>query len=129
MAFHSLRSRGLLLPGTSARPRPAEDFRRDSDLFAAEAAKPEFQGRIAAAMKRGFQTKSGAGHAIVDQDANGRHSVGRCRHHAPLGVRRSTATPVSRSDTAQSFAMARSMPILRRIGLRTGGPLLMNNGP
>src|SRR6185369_10505082 len=61
MAFHSLRSRGLLLPGTSARPRPAEDFRRDSDLFAAEAAKPEFQGRIAAAMKRGFQIKSGAG--------------------------------------------------------------------
>jgi hypothetical protein len=36
---------------------PAEDFRRDSDLFAEAARHPETQGRFGAAMKRGFQTR------------------------------------------------------------------------
>ena len=36
---------------------PAEDFRRDSDLFGEGVTNPEAQGRIHAAMKRGFQTR------------------------------------------------------------------------
>jgi enoyl-CoA hydratase/carnithine racemase len=36
---------------------PAEDFRRDSDLFAESARDPEAQSRTQAAMKRGFQTR------------------------------------------------------------------------
>jgi enoyl-CoA hydratase/carnithine racemase len=36
---------------------PAEDFRRDSDLFGEGARNPEAQGRIQAAMKRGFQAR------------------------------------------------------------------------
>jgi enoyl-CoA hydratase/carnithine racemase len=36
---------------------PAEDFRRDSDLFGEGARKPEAQGRFQAAFKRGFQTR------------------------------------------------------------------------
>jgi hypothetical protein len=36
---------------------PAEDFRRDSDLFGEGVRDPEAQGRIRAAMKRGFQTR------------------------------------------------------------------------
>ena len=36
---------------------PAEDFRRDSDLFGEGARTPETQRRIQAAMKRGFQTR------------------------------------------------------------------------
>jgi enoyl-CoA hydratase/carnithine racemase len=36
---------------------PAEDFRRDSDLFAEGVRAPESQARIAAAMKRGLQTR------------------------------------------------------------------------
>jgi enoyl-CoA hydratase/carnithine racemase len=36
---------------------PAEDFRRDSDLFVESARHPEAQGRMQAAMKRGFQTR------------------------------------------------------------------------
>ena len=36
---------------------PAEDFRRDSDLFAQAARTPEVQSRIGAAMKRGLQTR------------------------------------------------------------------------
>jgi len=36
---------------------PADDFRRDSDLFGENAAKPEAQMRFAAAFKRGFQTR------------------------------------------------------------------------
>ena len=36
---------------------PAEDFRRDSDLFAQAMSESEAQGRIQAAMKRGFQTR------------------------------------------------------------------------
>jgi enoyl-CoA hydratase/carnithine racemase len=36
---------------------PAEDFRRDSDLFAESAHDPEAQSRTQAAMKRGFQTR------------------------------------------------------------------------
>ena len=35
----------------------AEDFRRDSDLFGAGVSSPEAQGRIQAAIKRGFQTR------------------------------------------------------------------------
>jgi enoyl-CoA hydratase/carnithine racemase len=35
---------------------PAEDFRRDSDLFGEGVRNPEAQSRIQAAMKRGFQT-------------------------------------------------------------------------
>ena len=36
---------------------PVDDFRRDSDLFATGVRTPEAQGRIEAAMKRGFQTR------------------------------------------------------------------------
>jgi len=36
---------------------PAEDFRRDSDLFAEAARQPEVQHRLRAAMNRGFQTR------------------------------------------------------------------------
>ena len=36
---------------------PTEDFRRDSDLFGEGVRDPETQGRIQAAMKRGFQTR------------------------------------------------------------------------
>ena len=36
---------------------PAEDFRRDSDLFGDGVREPEAQARIGAAMKRGFQTR------------------------------------------------------------------------
>ena len=36
---------------------PAEDFRRDSDLFGEGVAGPEAQSRIGAAMKRGLQTR------------------------------------------------------------------------
>jgi enoyl-CoA hydratase/carnithine racemase len=36
---------------------PAEDFRRDSDLFDEGVSNPEVQGRIGAAIKRGFQTR------------------------------------------------------------------------
>jgi enoyl-CoA hydratase/carnithine racemase len=36
---------------------PAEDFRRDSDLFGEGARKPEAQGRFEAAFNRGFQTR------------------------------------------------------------------------
>jgi enoyl-CoA hydratase/carnithine racemase len=36
---------------------PAEDFRHDSELFGEEVRKPEAQGRIGAAIKRGFQTR------------------------------------------------------------------------
>jgi enoyl-CoA hydratase/carnithine racemase len=36
---------------------PAEDFRRDPDLFAEGLRNPETQSRIQAAMKRGFQTR------------------------------------------------------------------------
>jgi len=35
---------------------PAEDFRRDSDLFG-EGASPEVQSRFGAGLKRGFQTR------------------------------------------------------------------------
>ena len=36
---------------------PAEDFRRDSDLFGEGVSNPEVQSRIGAVMKRGFQTR------------------------------------------------------------------------
>jgi enoyl-CoA hydratase/carnithine racemase len=36
---------------------PAEDFRRDSDLFGEGMRNPEAQSRTQAAMKRGFQTR------------------------------------------------------------------------
>ena len=36
---------------------PDEDFRRDSDLFGEGVLDPEAQSRIAAAMKRGLQTR------------------------------------------------------------------------
>jgi enoyl-CoA hydratase/carnithine racemase len=36
---------------------PAEDFRRDSDLFVEGVRSPEFQSRMQAAMTRGFQTR------------------------------------------------------------------------
>jgi hypothetical protein len=36
---------------------PAEDFRRDSDLFSEGMRNPEAQSRTQAAMKRGFQTR------------------------------------------------------------------------
>lgn len=36
---------------------PADDFRRDSDLFGEGVRKPEAQSRIQAAMQRGFQTR------------------------------------------------------------------------
>jgi enoyl-CoA hydratase/carnithine racemase len=37
---------------------PAEDIRRDSDLFLEGTQSPEFQERMQAAMKRGFQTRN-----------------------------------------------------------------------
>jgi hypothetical protein len=37
---------------------PAEDFRRDSDLFGEAVRHPEAQRRIQAAMKRGLQTRA-----------------------------------------------------------------------
>ena len=36
---------------------PAEDIRRDSDLFLEGIQSPEFKNRMQAAMKRGFQTR------------------------------------------------------------------------
>ena len=45
------------------------------------------------------------------------------------GVRTSIASPVSCSETSHSRAIAFSIPSLRKIGLRTGGPLLTNSGP
>ena len=36
---------------------PAEDFRRDSDLFAQDVREPEAQGLIGAAIRGGFQTR------------------------------------------------------------------------
>jgi uncharacterized protein (DUF1501 family) len=36
---------------------PADDFRRDSDLFLDCARKPEAQGRVQTAMTRGLQTR------------------------------------------------------------------------
>jgi len=36
---------------------PADDFRRDSDLFGEGVREPEAQGRIGAALRRGFQTR------------------------------------------------------------------------
>ena len=44
------RVNGIALP-------PAEDFRRDSDLFGEGVSSPEVQSRIGAVMKRGFQTR------------------------------------------------------------------------
>ena len=38
---------------------PAEDFRRDSDLFLERARSPEAQNRIKDAVPRGFQTRDG----------------------------------------------------------------------
>jgi enoyl-CoA hydratase/carnithine racemase len=38
---------------------PEQDFRRDSDLFAASSARPEVQSRLRAAIQRGFQTPDG----------------------------------------------------------------------
>jgi hypothetical protein len=38
---------------------PADDFRRDSDLFLECARQPEAQRRIGVAMTRGFQTRDG----------------------------------------------------------------------
>lgn len=38
---------------------PAEEFRRDSDLFGRNVGKPEAQRRSEAAMSRGFQTRDG----------------------------------------------------------------------
>ena len=38
---------------------PVEDFKRDSDLFAEMVRAPEAQERIAAATKRGLQTRDG----------------------------------------------------------------------
>jgi hypothetical protein len=38
---------------------PADDFRRDSDLFAERASEPAARTRTQAALKRGFQTPEG----------------------------------------------------------------------
>jgi hypothetical protein len=38
-------------------PAPAEDFRRDSDLFEDGVRNPKAQSQIGAALKRGFQTR------------------------------------------------------------------------
>jgi enoyl-CoA hydratase/carnithine racemase len=40
---------------------PAEDFRRDSDLFGHGVRNPEAQKRFGAALKRGFQTRDAVG--------------------------------------------------------------------
>jgi len=47
----------------------------------------------------------------------------------PRGHRRSIGTPVSPAETSQSLAIAPLIPRRRKIGLRTGGPLLTNSGP
>ena len=39
--------------------RLADEFRRDSDLFAERASEPAAQRRTEAAMQRGFQTREG----------------------------------------------------------------------
>ena len=36
---------------------PAEDFRRDSDLFVETVSQPEAQGLLGAALRSGFQTR------------------------------------------------------------------------
>jgi hypothetical protein len=56
-------------------------------------------------------------------------AVHRQDRHAAAAARMSIAIPVSRSETSHSAAIALSMPSLRTIGLRTGGPLLTNSGP
>src|SRR3954471_24332161 len=38
---------------------PADDFRRDSDLFGASVIEPEAQARIQVAFQRGLQTRDG----------------------------------------------------------------------
>ncbi len=55
-----------------------------------------------------------------------RGDAGLARPHAWRG---SSSTPVSRSETCHRRSTARSIPSRRRIGLRTGGPLLTNRGP
>jgi hypothetical protein len=40
-----------------------------------------------------------------------------------------SGTPVSRSEASQSLAIAPLIPTRRKIGLRTGGPLLIHTGP
>jgi len=45
------------LVAATAALAPAEDFRRDSDLFGEGVRNPEAQSLIQAAMKRGFQTR------------------------------------------------------------------------
>ena len=48
---------------------PAEDIQRDSDLFLEGVAAPEYQRRMQAAMKRGFQTREAEmnlGHLVAD---------------------------------------------------------------
>ncbi len=45
-----------------------------------------------------------------------------------IAAETSSTSPVSRSETAQRISIDRVRPILRRIGRRTGGPLLMNRG-
>ena len=57
--------------------------------------------------------------------------AGRRRAHAAAAAAGLTisCSPVSRSETCQSFAIAESMPTTRKIGLRTGGPLLTQSGP
>ena len=51
LAIAKERINGVTLP-------PAEDFRRDSDLFLEAGRSPVTQARVGAAMKRGFQTRA-----------------------------------------------------------------------
>jgi len=44
-------------PRTAGALAPAEDFRRDSDLFGEGALSPEVRTRFGAGLKRGFQTR------------------------------------------------------------------------
>jgi hypothetical protein len=62
MAFNTLSVReeaAVLFVEIDAPPmnRIGPDFRRDSDLFGDGVRDPEAQGRIAAALRRGFQTR------------------------------------------------------------------------
>ena len=45
------------------------------------------------------------------------------------GAGSASVTPVSRSETSHSLAIAPLIPTRRKIGLRTGGPLLTHSGP
>ena len=60
--------------------------------------------------------------------ANRRRTMCCGRHVSFRTASKSSVTPVSRSETSQSVAIALSLPG-RMTGSRTAGPLLTNRGP